>query len=145
MYRSVRLTRKSDVYAFGVLLLEVLCRKPELDECLYGEGRNLVAWAKDSIKEWNLKHIIDSDIKGEISPKCSKKFVSITERCLLKDPDLRPTIADVVASLETTLALQEKFNIQAASSRTIFGRMVDMLPENTLAFLEPCRHDFFKK
>ncbi|KAI3802662.1 hypothetical protein L1987_30803 [Smallanthus sonchifolius] len=103
-------------------------RKRALDECLYGEGRNLVAWAKDSIKEGNLKHIIDSDIKGEISPKCLKKFVSITERCLLKDPDPRPTIADVVASLETTLALQEKFNTQAASSRTIFGRMVDMLP-----------------
>ncbi|KAK1436817.1 hypothetical protein QVD17_02601 [Tagetes erecta] len=52
-----RLRRKTDVYAFGVLLLEVLCRKPVLDENFYGEGKNLVKWAQVYIKKGDLKKL----------------------------------------------------------------------------------------
>ncbi|KAK1436822.1 hypothetical protein QVD17_02606 [Tagetes erecta] len=123
------LTRKSDVYAFGVVLLEVLCRKRALDRSLYGENRNLATWAQDSIKEGNLKYIIDSDLSSEISPKCLKEFTRIVERCLHHNPKQRPTMAGIVANLETVLALQEQFDsLLPASSKTIFGRMLDMLP-----------------
>ncbi|KAM0066105.1 putative protein kinase RLK-Pelle-CrRLK1L-1 family [Helianthus debilis subsp. tardiflorus] len=90
-YATGKLTRKSDVYAFGVVLLEVLCRKRTTDRSL-DEG--LVTWVQDSIKEGNLKHIIDSDIRNEISPKCLKEFVRIAERCLHNSPKQRPTMAE---------------------------------------------------
>ncbi|KAK1436812.1 hypothetical protein QVD17_02596 [Tagetes erecta] len=129
-YQTGKLTRKSDVYAFGVVLLEVLCRRRAVEKLPDEEWRSLATWAQDSIKEGNLKQIIDSDIRGEISPKCLKEFVRITERCLQENPEKRPTIAGVVVTLESVLALQEKFNksLQPTGSRTIFGRMVDMFP-----------------
>ncbi|KAJ0759772.1 putative protein kinase RLK-Pelle-CrRLK1L-1 family [Helianthus annuus] len=127
-FRTGKLTRKSDVYAFGVVLLEVLCGKPALEELVDGEWRNLATWAQDSIKEGNLKNIIDSDIMGEISPKCLRKFVKMTERCLHDNTEQRPTMDAVVVTLKSVLALQEKLSMQAAGSRTIFGRMVDLLP-----------------
>ncbi|KAF5808126.1 putative protein kinase RLK-Pelle-RLCK-VIIa-2 family [Helianthus annuus] len=125
-YATGKLTRKSDVYAFGVVLLEVLCRKRATDRSL-DEG--LVTWVQDSIKEGNLKQIIDSDIRGEISPKCLKEYVKITERCLHNSPKQRPAMAEVLFSLESVLALQVKFNnsLQFAH-RTIFSRMVNLLP-----------------
>ncbi|KAJ0794528.1 putative protein kinase RLK-Pelle-CrRLK1L-1 family [Helianthus annuus] len=79
-YATGKLTRKSDVYAFGVVLVEVLCRKRATDRSV-DEG--LVTWVQDSIKEGNLKRIIDVDIRNEISPKCLKEFVRIVERCLV--------------------------------------------------------------
>ncbi|KAF5808128.1 putative protein kinase RLK-Pelle-CrRLK1L-1 family [Helianthus annuus] len=125
-YATGKLTRKSDVYAFGVVLLEVLCRKRATDRSL-DEG--LVTWVQDSIKEGNLKQIIDSDIKGEISQKCLKEYVKITERCLHNSPKQRPAMAKVLFSLESVLALQVKFNNSLQSShRTIFSRMVNLLP-----------------
>ncbi|XP_076921698.1 putative serine/threonine-protein kinase PBL22 isoform X2 [Bidens hawaiensis] len=126
-FTTGRLTRKSDVYAFGVVLLEVLCRKHAVDRNLDEEQWGLVTWAQDSIKEGNLKRIIDSDIRSEISPKCLKEFVRIAERCLHNSPKQRPTMAEVVVNLEYALALQEKFNnsLQPAS---IFGRMVNLIP-----------------
>ncbi|KAK1436811.1 hypothetical protein QVD17_02595 [Tagetes erecta] len=129
-YQTGKLTRKSDVYAFGVVLLEVLCRRRAVEKLPDEEWRSLATWAQDSIKEGNLKQIIDSDIRGEISPKCLKEFVRITERCLQENPEKRPTMAGVVVTLESVLALQEKFNksLQPTGTRTIFGRMVDMLP-----------------
>ncbi|KAJ0586608.1 putative protein kinase RLK-Pelle-CrRLK1L-1 family [Helianthus annuus] len=125
-YATGKLTRKSDVYAFGVVLLEVLCRKCPADRSL-DEG--LVTWVQDSIKEGNLKHIIDSDIKGEISPKCLKEFVKITERCLHNSPKQRPTMAEVLFGLESALALQVKFNNTLQSTgKTMFGRMANFFP-----------------
>ncbi|KAJ0794780.1 putative transferase, protein kinase RLK-Pelle-RLCK-VIIa-2 family [Helianthus annuus] len=123
-YATGKLTRKSDVYAFGVVLVEVLCRKRATDRSL-DEG--LVTWVQDSIKEGNLKRIIDSDIRNEISPKCLKEFVRIAERCLHNSPKQRPTMAEVLFGLEYVVALQVKFNnsLQFAG-RTIFDRMVNL-------------------
>ncbi|KAJ0794779.1 putative protein kinase RLK-Pelle-CrRLK1L-1 family [Helianthus annuus] len=126
-FTTGRLTRKSDVYAFGVVLLEVLCRKRAVDRSLDEEQWGLVTWAQDSIKEGNLKHIVDSDIRGEISEKCLKEFIRIAERCLHNSPRQRPTMAEVVVTLESVLDMQEKFNNSLLSKgRTIFGRVVDM-------------------
>ncbi|KAJ0794782.1 putative protein kinase RLK-Pelle-CrRLK1L-1 family [Helianthus annuus] len=128
-YATGRLTRKSDVYAFGVVLLEILCRKRAVDGSLDEEQWSLATWAQDSIKEGKSKDIIDSDIKGEISPKCLKEFVRVVERCLNNNPKQRPTMAEVVVSLESLRTLQEKFNnLMAHEGRTIFGRVIDMLP-----------------
>ncbi|KAJ0755995.1 putative protein kinase RLK-Pelle-CrRLK1L-1 family [Helianthus annuus] len=122
-YATGKLTRKSDVYAFGVVLLEVLCRKRSTDRSL-DEG--LVTWVQDSIKEENLKQVIDSDIRGEISPKCLKEFVKITERCLHNSPKQRPTMAEVLFSLESALTLQVKFNNTLQSTGIkMFGRIVN--------------------
>ncbi|XP_023739524.1 probable serine/threonine-protein kinase PBL18 [Lactuca sativa] len=125
-FTTGKLTRKSDVYAFGVVLLEVLCRKRAVDRSLDEEQWGLVTWAQDSIKEGNLKNIIDYDIRGQISTKCLKEFVQIVERSLLNNPKHRPTMAEVVVSLDSILALQEKINssLQGAG-KTIFGRMLD--------------------
>nr|XP_043632950.1 wall-associated receptor kinase-like 10 [Erigeron canadensis] len=47
-FATGELTRKSDVYAFGVVLFEVLCQKRPLDRSL---ECGLATWAQDSIKE----------------------------------------------------------------------------------------------
>ncbi|KAL8252331.1 hypothetical protein R6Q59_036024 [Mikania micrantha] len=128
-YATGKLTRKSDVYAFGVVLLEVLCRKRAVDKSLDEEQWGLVTWAQDSIKEGNLKNIIDLDIRGEISPKCLKEYVKLIERCLHNSPKYRPTMAEILFNLESVMAIQEKFNSSLQSaSRTLFGRMANLFP-----------------
>ncbi|KAJ0579159.1 putative protein kinase RLK-Pelle-CrRLK1L-1 family [Helianthus annuus] len=123
-YATGKLTRKSDVYAFGVVLLEVLYRKRATDRSL-DEG--LITWVQESIKKGNLKQIIDSDIRGEISPKCLKEYIKITYRCLHKSPKERPAMAEVLFSLESVLTLQMKFNNSLQSAhKTIFSRMVNL-------------------
>ncbi|KAI3708911.1 hypothetical protein L2E82_38474 [Cichorium intybus] len=123
------LTRKSDVYAFGVVLLEVLCGKPALDSGVGEVPRNLARWALESIKAGNLQNIIDSTIRDAISPKCLKKFVRIVERCLLWNQKQRPMMAEVVVSLNCVLTIQEKTNTSLqATSKTIFGKMLDVFP-----------------
>ncbi|XP_071726948.1 uncharacterized protein [Rutidosis leptorrhynchoides] len=130
-YATGKLTRKSDVYAFGVVLLEVLCRKRAVDSSLDKDQWNLARWC---INEGQLKHVIDSEIRGHISPKCLKEFVGVAERCLHSDPKQRPTMAKALVSLESALILQEKFNGSLeGAGKTIFGRIADMFPFSSSA------------
>ncbi|XP_023743431.1 uncharacterized protein LOC111891604 isoform X2 [Lactuca sativa] len=106
---------------------------PALDRSLDEEQQNLARWGQESIKEGNLKHIIDSGIKGEISQKCLKKFVQVVEICLRGNPKQRPTMAEVVVTLESVMTIQEKINrsLQDAG-KTIFGRMLEVYLHNNV-------------
>ncbi|KVH93421.1 G-type lectin S-receptor-like serine/threonine-protein kinase At1g61480 isoform X1 [Cynara cardunculus var. scolymus] len=123
-----RLTRKSDVYAFGVVLFEVLCGKQAVDRSLDEEQWSLARWAQDSIKEGMLKQIVDTNLKGRISPKSLKEFARLADWCLQSHVKQRPTMAEVLVGLESVLALQEKSNIMLQpAGMTIFGRKVPKL------------------
>ncbi|KAF5776754.1 putative protein kinase RLK-Pelle-CrRLK1L-1 family [Helianthus annuus] len=115
-----KLTRKSDVYAFGVVLFEVLCGKRAVDSRINEEHWGLAVWAQESIKEGRLKQIVDTSIRGSVSPKCLKEFAQLAKQCLHKDPKQRPTMAKVVVALESTLALQDN-NILQPTSMNFYG------------------------
>ncbi|GJW50456.1 putative serine/threonine/dual specificity protein kinase, catalytic domain-containing protein [Tanacetum coccineum] len=106
-----RLTRKSDVFSFGVVLLEVLCGRPAVDPSL--DERGLVGWAQRNIKEGTLNDIIDLNMTG--LTLCSRKkiqiikaFVKIAVKCLQTRPKDCPSMSEVVVDLEAALALQER-------------------------------------
>ncbi|KZV52636.1 receptor-like protein kinase FERONIA-like [Dorcoceras hygrometricum] len=105
--RTGRLTRKSDVYAFGVVLLEVLCGRPALDPSVLMDEHNLTKWARDKISKGEVDLIVASCLRGEISPDCLKTFVKVIERCLDDEPKKRPTMTQVVVQLEMALEQQE--------------------------------------
>ncbi|KAI3525631.1 hypothetical protein L1887_04559 [Cichorium endivia] len=126
-YATGRLTRKSDVYAFGVVLFEALSGKQAVDSSLDEEHWGLVNWAQESIKEGRLKQIVDYDLRERILPKCLKEFAQLADRCLHSNPKQRPTMAEVVVCLESILVLQEKasYTLHPAGMR-IFGKKVPM-------------------
>ncbi|XP_076935653.1 putative serine/threonine-protein kinase PBL7 [Bidens hawaiensis] len=132
-FHTGRLTRKSDVYAFGVVLYEALCGKQAVDRSIDEEHWGLATWAQDSIKEGRLKHIVDSKLEGRISPKCLKEFALLACQCLHSHPKHRPTMAEVATGLESILALQEKNDRQLVPMDIkILGRKVStlLLPSN---------------
>lgn len=100
-----KLTRKSDVYAFGVVLFEVLSGRPAVDIRLEDEQHSLAGWARYCIREGKVDRLIDHNLMEQISPACLKVFVGIAGRCLHTQPQGRPAMADVVVGLELALAL----------------------------------------
>ncbi|GKA31494.1 mitogen-activated protein kinase, conserved site-containing protein [Tanacetum coccineum] len=107
-FATGRLTRKSDVFSFGVILLEVLCRRRAVDRSFDEEEWGLVGWAEDSLRKGKLKHIIDLDLREEISLKSLNEYAKIVEGCLHSRAKLRITMAQVVVGLEFVLELQER-------------------------------------
>uniref|UniRef100_A0A251TTC5 Protein kinase domain-containing protein n=1 Tax=Helianthus annuus TaxID=4232 RepID=A0A251TTC5_HELAN len=89
-----------------------------VDERNADDQYSLVRWAQKCVKERKLSQMVDSNIKGTIFPKCLKRFAEIAARCVHSDPKERPTMTEVVASLQALLELQEKSNRSAESSGT---------------------------
>ncbi|KAM7489249.1 hypothetical protein LguiB_026733 [Lonicera macranthoides] len=77
-----RLTRKSDVFSFGVVLFEVLCGRHVFDYRLPKEQISLVLWAQQCIQEDKTHLLIDPNLKWEVFENSLKAFVKIAGQCL---------------------------------------------------------------
>ncbi|XVF71269.1 hypothetical protein PTKIN_Ptkin12aG0023400 [Pterospermum kingtungense] len=105
--RRQQLTDKSDVYSFGVVLFETLCARPPMVQTLPKNQVSLAHWGCICCQRGTLDQIMDPHLTGEIAPECLKKFGEIAESCVRDKAIERPTMSDVVGSLEFALQLQE--------------------------------------
>lgn len=105
-FRSQQLTQKSDIYSFGVVLIEVLCARPVVCPTLPLEQANLADWAMQQHRKGMLHKLIDPCIVDTISPQSFKIFVLVAEKCLADHGVDRPTMGDVLWHLEHALQLQ---------------------------------------
>ncbi|XP_057514374.1 receptor-like protein kinase FERONIA [Actinidia eriantha] len=115
------LTTKSDVYAFGVVLLEVLCGRPPVDVKLEEEQISLVLWAQHCIKKGKHERIMDPFLIGQMSPQCLKLFVEVANHCLHTSSKARPTMAEVVGRLEFVLGLHRKGKTEGIVTKMFKG------------------------
>ncbi|KAL3820323.1 hypothetical protein ACJIZ3_006228 [Penstemon smallii] len=117
--RFSKLTPKSDTYAFGVVLLEVLCGRPAMDRRLGEDECLLTKWAQNRINKGEVEQIVDSSLIAEISANSLKVFVGIAESCLHDEPKKRPAMAQVVLQLELALEQQETRKVATPNQITI--------------------------
>ncbi|XP_047320148.1 receptor-like protein kinase FERONIA isoform X2 [Impatiens glandulifera] len=95
------LTMKTDVYAFGVVLWEVLCGRPALDTRAEEEQRSLALWAQSCFKDETVDQMIDPSLRGQIPVASVKLFSTIAMECLHNHLKNRPSMSDVVSRLQS--------------------------------------------
>ncbi|KAK9291850.1 hypothetical protein L1049_019800 [Liquidambar formosana] len=98
---SLQLTEKCDLYSYGVVLLELLCRKLPVDPC-FEEGLDIVTWTRKNLQEDNEWFcFLDKEISfwdGDEQFK-ALKLLDLALECTEFAADIRPSMRDVVASL----------------------------------------------
>lgn len=101
---------KSDVYGFGVVLLEMLSGRRALDTKRPTGQQNLIEWLKPllSQKKKLKTTIMDARIEGQYSSKAMVQAAQLTLKCLEADPKNRPSMKEVVEVLEQIEAMKEK-------------------------------------
>ncbi|KAG8083063.1 hypothetical protein GUJ93_ZPchr0014g46786 [Zizania palustris] len=92
---------KSDVYGFGVVLLEMLTGLRALDTGRPAPQHSLVDWAKPYLADRRrLARLVDPRLEGQCPSRAALQAAQLTLRCLSGDPKSRPSMAEVVDALE---------------------------------------------
>ncbi|KAI9077334.1 hypothetical protein K1719_040647 [Acacia pycnantha] len=100
---------KSDVYGFGVVLLEMLTGLKALDSKRPSGQQNLAEWGKPYLtSKKKLKTIMDSRIAGQYSLSAAFQAGQLILKCLEPDPKNRPSMKEVVDALQDIEATQIK-------------------------------------
>ncbi|KAK4776623.1 hypothetical protein SAY86_005311 [Trapa natans] len=122
------LTKKSDIYSFGVVLLEMICGRRALDKNRPSGEHNLVEWARSHLtSKRKILQFFDSRLQGQYTGRGALRAVKLAFRCLSVEPKLRPDINEVVKSLEQLQELED-----AAASEDSSPQEIDRKPNNEL-------------
>lgn len=98
---SGKLTLKSDIYSFGVVLLELITGRKVIDTKRRPGEQNLVAWSRPILKDRRkFAELVDPLLEGHFPLRCLQHAVAITAMCLQEQPSFRPLISDIVVALE---------------------------------------------
>lgn len=82
-------------------MLELLSGRRAVDKNRPSGEHNLVEWAKPYLSsKRRLFRILDGRLEGQFSMRSVQKAATLALLCLSSEPRLRPTMADIVISLE---------------------------------------------
>ncbi|ESW08967.1 hypothetical protein PHAVU_009G089500 [Phaseolus vulgaris] len=95
-----KLSDKSDVYAFGVVLLELLLGRKPVEKLAPTQCQSIVTWAMPQLTDRaKLPNIVDPVIKNTMDPKHLYQVAAVAVLCVQPEPSYRPLITDVLHSL----------------------------------------------
>eukprot|EP00243_Klebsormidium_subtile_P004644 TRINITY_DN18792_c0_g1_i1.p1 TRINITY_DN18792_c0_g1~~TRINITY_DN18792_c0_g1_i1.p1 ORF type:complete len:389 (-),score=81.84 TRINITY_DN18792_c0_g1_i1:478-1644(-) len=103
-----QLTAKSDIYSFGVVLLELLTGRKPVDHKMPRGQQSLVTWATPRLTEDKVKQIMDPKLNGDYPTKAVAKMAAVAALCTQYEADFRPKMSVVVKGLTSLLNYQKQ-------------------------------------
>ncbi|KVI04036.1 probable serine/threonine-protein kinase PIX13 [Cynara cardunculus var. scolymus] len=103
---------KSDVYGFGMVMVEMLSGMRALDTGRPAAQQNLSDWVKPYLADRRkLKNIMDSRLEGRYPSKAVVQIALLALTCLGPEPKSRPSMKEVVEKLEQLDAMKERAKV----------------------------------
>uniref|UniRef100_A0A7N0TZK3 Protein kinase domain-containing protein n=1 Tax=Kalanchoe fedtschenkoi TaxID=63787 RepID=A0A7N0TZK3_KALFE len=97
---SSQYSMKSDVYTFGVVMLELLTGRKPFDSSRPRAEQSLVRWATPQLHDIDaLAKMADPELNGLYSVKALSRFADVIALCVQPEPEFRPPMSEVVESL----------------------------------------------
>lgn len=99
---TLQVDEKSDIYSYGVVLMEVLSGKRSVD-AEFGDGNSIVDWVRSKIKtKEGVIDILDKNAGAACSPVREEmmQMLRIALLCTSRNPADRPSMRDVVLMLQ---------------------------------------------
>ncbi|KAK6928575.1 hypothetical protein RJ641_007166 [Dillenia turbinata] len=144
-HRTRVLTPQSDVYGFGVILLELITERDAFNEIAPADEKRLAQWdvlcyvpsVQGHLENMEIRRLgllADKTMKGNFPQKMLTRLAELAIKCTDDDPKLHPDMSDVVTALNY-LAAEEvdsggvKAEGETSSTQTEGSKQVSLEPK----------------
>jgi serine/threonine protein kinase len=105
-FKNIGITAKVDVYSFGVIMLELICCRRNVELEVTEEDRKILTyWAMDCYRCGRVDFLLEGDDEAILNLKKVERFVEVALWCLQEDPTIRPTMLKVTQMLDGATAI----------------------------------------
>ncbi|KAJ1419138.1 Serine/threonine-protein kinase, active site [Sesbania bispinosa] len=94
------LNERSDVYSFGILIMEVITGRNPVDYSRPPEEVNLVDWLKKMVSNRNPEGVLDPKLPEKPTSRALKRALLVALRCTDPNAQKRPKMGHVIHMLE---------------------------------------------
>ncbi|KAJ9562925.1 hypothetical protein OSB04_008085 [Centaurea solstitialis] len=103
-----QLTRKADIFSFGVLLLEIVTGRPNQSKTLPVEEQYLLERVWELYREGELKRMVDPSIGKDVDMDEACLYLKIGLLCIQSLQRNRPSMSNVIKMLNDEMSIDEK-------------------------------------
>ncbi|URD74833.1 STYKc [Musa troglodytarum] len=94
------LNESSDIYSFGILIMEIISGRSPVDYSRPAGEVNLVDWLKTMVSNRNSEGVLDPKIPEKPSSRALKRTLLVALRCVDPDSRKRPKMGHIIHMLE---------------------------------------------
>ncbi|KAK4267377.1 hypothetical protein QN277_024164 [Acacia crassicarpa] len=118
-HKSGNLNKKSDIYSFGIVLLELMTGQRAITETSDEGTRHISDWVNPKLEIGDIQSIVDPRLEGKFNTASAWTFLEIAISCITPEANKRPDISSVVIDLKHCLSLETSLVESAENSSLI--------------------------